>query len=59
MRKVFGQELLSYASKDDNIHLIVGDIGFGIFDEYKQHYRKRFLTSSFDEILLLHQQIII
>ena len=44
MRKVFGQELLSYASKDDNIHLIVGDIGFGIFDEYKQHYRKRFLN---------------
>ena len=44
MRKVFGQELLSYASKDDNIFLIVGDIGFGIFDEYKDRYRERFLN---------------
>ena len=44
MRKVFGQELLSYASKDDNIFLIVGDIGFGIFDEYKDRHRQRFLN---------------
>ena len=44
MRKVFGQELLRYASKDDNIFLIVGDIGFGIFDEYKDSYSERFLN---------------
>ena len=44
MRKVFGQELLSYASKDDNMFLIVGDIGFGIFDEYKDRHRERFLN---------------
>jgi len=44
MRRLFGQELVKFASKDDNIFLIVGDIGFGIFDEFKEKYRTRFLN---------------
>ena len=44
MRRFFGQELVKFASKDENIFLIVGDIGFGIFDEFKEKYRTRFLN---------------
>ena len=47
MRKSFGEELVKLASKDANIFLIVGDIGFGIFDEYKEKFRNVNIFKSF------------
>ena len=35
MRRRFGQLINELAKKDDKIVLLVGDIGYGIFDEFR------------------------
>ena len=43
MRRKFGKLINDLAQKDDKIVLLVGDIGYGIFDDFrKQHPRKFF-----------------
>ena len=43
MRRKFGKLINDLAYKDDKIVLLVGDIGYGIFDDFrKQHPRKFF-----------------
>ena len=44
MRRRFGKVLCDLAKKDDKIHLIVGDIGYGIFDDFRKSHPKRFLN---------------
>lgn len=44
MRKEFGKVLTELAEKDPDIYLIVGDIGYKIFDEYKFKFPKRFMN---------------
>jgi transketolase len=44
MRRRFGKIISDLAKKDDKIFLIVGDIGFGIFDEFRKNHPKRFLN---------------
>ena len=34
MRRKFGKVLNELAKRDEKIYLIVGDIGFGIFDDF-------------------------
>ena len=44
MRRKFGQTICDLAKKDKNIVLLVGDIGYGIFDKFREEYPKRFFN---------------
>ena len=44
MRRRFGHLITELAKKDDKIVLIVGDIGFGIFDEFRKNHPKKFFN---------------
>lgn len=44
MRRRFGKVLSELAKKDPKIFLLVGDIGFGIFDDFRMNHPKRFLN---------------
>ena len=47
MRRKFGKIINDLAKKDKKIILLVGDIGYGIFDEYRKNHPKGFLTWEF------------
>ena len=42
MRRRFGKVISELAKKDPKIYLLVGDIGFGIFDDFEKIIRKDF-----------------
>ena len=44
MRRKFGKIINDLAKKDKKIILLVGDIGYGIFDEYRKNHPKRFFN---------------
>ena len=44
MRRKFGKIISDLAAKDKKIILIVGDIGFGVFDEFRKKHPKRFFN---------------
>tara|TARA_X000000368_G_C22980202_1_gene689551 strand:- start:146 stop:637 length:492 start_codon:yes stop_codon:yes gene_type:complete len=44
MRRKFGKIITELAKKDKKIILIVGDIGYGIFDEFRKEFPKRFFN---------------
>jgi len=44
VRKIFGRELVKYAELDKNLFLIVGDIGYGIFDDFRSRFPERFIN---------------
>jgi transketolase len=44
MRKEFGKIITEFAEKDREIILITGDIGYGIFDEFRKRFPDRFLN---------------
>ena len=44
MRRRFGKIINELAKKDDKIMLIVGDIGYGIFDDFRAEHPKRFFN---------------
>ena len=44
MRRRFGKEINELAKKDKKIVLIVGDIGYGIFDEFRKNHPKKFFN---------------
>ena len=44
MRREFGKIIDKLAKKDKNIFLLVGDIGYGIFDDFRNNHPKRFLN---------------
>ena len=41
MRNNFGQWINDKAKKDNKIILLVGDIGFGIFDEFQKNFPRQ------------------
>ena len=43
MRRKFGKILNNLAKKDKKIILLVGDIGYGIFDDFRKEHPKRFI----------------
>jgi transketolase len=49
MRRVFGEFIANIASEDENIILIVGDIGYGVFDKYRELYPDRFINFGLTE----------
>ena len=44
MRRKFGKLINKLAKKDNKIILLVGDIGYGIFDDFRKNFPKRFFN---------------
>lgn len=44
MRKEFGKVIVEIAENDDKVILLVGDIGYGVFDEYRKRFPDRFIN---------------
>tara|TARA_E500000178_G_C17029949_1_gene760069 strand:- start:2585 stop:3064 length:480 start_codon:yes stop_codon:yes gene_type:complete len=44
MRRRFGKLINEIAKKDDKVILIVGDIGYGIFDDFRKNHPKKFFN---------------
>ena len=53
MRRKFGKLINELAKKDDKIVLLVGDIGYGIFDDFRKENPKRFFNLGICEQSLL------
>ena len=53
MRRRFGKVINELARKDKNILLLVGDIGYSIFDNFRKEHPKRFFNLGiFEQILI-------
>ena len=44
MRRCLGKVLTKLAEQDESIYLIVGDIGFKVFDEFQEKFPERFIN---------------
>ena len=44
MRRCFGKIITELAERDDKIYVIVGDIGYRVFDEFRDKYPDRFIN---------------
>ena len=44
MRRRFGKVITELAGQDKNIVVIVGDIGYRVFDEFRDKYPERFIN---------------
>ena len=44
MRRKFGKIINELAKKDDKVVLLVGDIGYGIFDDFRKNHPKKFFN---------------
>jgi transketolase len=44
VRSAFFNTLLDLAGKDERIHLVVGDLGFGVVEPFARHFTDRFLN---------------
>ena len=44
MRRRFGKVITELADKDEKIYLVVGDIGFRIFDDFREQHPERFIN---------------
>ena len=44
MRRIFGKTIDEIAKKDKKVILLVGDIGYGIFDDFRKNHPKRFIN---------------
>jgi transketolase len=53
MRRKFGKVLDYLAKKDKKIVLLVGDIGFGIFDDFRKNHPDRFFNMGICEQSLI------
>lgn len=44
MRRLFGKLMVELAKRDNKVLLLTGDIGYKIFDEFREKYPKRFIN---------------
>jgi len=44
MRRIFGKLINEIANKDKKVVLLVGDIGYGIFDDFRKNHPKKFFN---------------
>ena len=44
MRRTFGKIICRLAEKDKKIYVLVGDIGYRVFDEFREKYPNRFIN---------------
>ena len=49
MRGAFFRALLDLAEQDERVHLVVGDLGFGVVEEFARRFPKRFLNAGVAE----------
>jgi len=49
MRNKLGEYLVDYATKDEKLRLLVGDIGFGIFDKFIEKHPEKFINCGIAE----------
>jgi len=49
MRSAFFRALTALAERDERIHLIVGDLGFGVVETFAQRFPKRFVNAGVAE----------
>jgi len=53
MRRAFADALLKEMDKDERIVLLVGDLGYGMWDKVREKYPKRFLNTGAAEQAML------
>ena len=53
MRRKFGKIISELANKDKKIVLLVGDIGYGIFDDFRKNHSERFFNMGICEQSLI------
>jgi transketolase len=53
MRRKFGKIINELANKDNKIVLLVGDIGYGIFDDFRKNHPKKFFNMGICEQSLI------
>src|SRR3989338_6652082 len=44
MRRTFGKLMVELAEKDKDVLLLTGDIGYSIFDEFREKFPRRFIN---------------
>jgi transketolase len=44
MRRTFGKIINELAGKDDKVYVLVGDIGYRVFDEFRENHPNRFIN---------------
>ncbi len=44
MRRTFGKVISELADKDEKIYVLVGDIGYRVFDEFREKHPDRFIN---------------
>jgi transketolase len=49
MREAFFRTLVKLAEQDQRVHLVVGDLGFGVVEEFARRFPKRFLNAGVAE----------
>ena len=49
MRGAFFRALLESAEQDERVHLVVGDIGYGVVEDFARRFPKRFLNAGVAE----------
>jgi len=53
MRKALADTLLQLATDDERVILLVGDLGFGVFDQYKEQFPDRYINVGIAEAALV------
>jgi len=53
MRREFGKIISELADKDEKIYVIVGDIGYRVFDEFREKHPDRFINMGICEQSLI------
>jgi len=53
MRRIFGKTIDEIAKKDKKVMLLVGDIGYGIFDDFRKNHPNRFINMGICEQSLI------
>ena len=53
MRRKFAAELFKQMEVNENIHVLVGDVGYGMFDKIKETFPDRFVNTGASEQALI------
>ena len=53
MRKQFSQLLETEMEKNDDIYVVLGDVGYGVFDKLREKYPHRVINAGSSEQLMI------
>ena len=53
MRRRFGKVITELADRDENIIVLVGDIGYRVFDQFREKYPDRFINLGICELSMI------